>query len=402
MTAANDAAGLSAGGNRIAVLPLHNASGDPQQNYFAEAITEDLTNALGRFAEIGVIASSAIAPFAQTPTTPTDLRRELGASYLLAGSVRREGEEVRLNIRLVDTGSGLQLWSNRYERPMRALFAMQDEIVRTVAGEVMVTLGRIERERVFAKATPDLEAYDLFIRGRAHVARETRQDNVAARQLFREAIDRDPDYALAYVGLAWTHYREATRGWSQFMSRNVNEAERLARQALQFDPALSEGYELLGWVSLLKGDYEQAEEVLRKAVDINPNNLGTLQALGNALTFLGDADHAVLSMEKAVSLGARPSSRSIPVLGLAYVLKGEPKKALRVLETYGRKQRDYFYYAVFAVAQAELGNMQEAHAAAEDARHAWPFFDVAEFAAQFQRREDQQRIAADLHRAGLD
>lgn len=394
--------GFTTRGNRIAVLPLHNASGDPQQTHFAEALTEDLMSALGSFAEIGVIARGAIAPYVQAAATPKDLRRELGATYLLAGSVRREGETVRLSIRLVDTGTELQLWSNLYERPIRQLFAAEDEIIRTVAGEVMVAVGRIEMERALAKATPDIEAYDLAARGRALVARETRQDNVAARQLFRKAIQRDAGYALAYVGLAWTHYREATRGWSEFMSQNIDQAEQLAWQALRLEPNLAEAYEVLGWVSLSRGNYEQAEEVLRKAVDLNPNDLGTLQALGNALTFLGDVDAAVLSMEKAVSLGARPSSRSIPVLALAYVLKDEPGKAIRVLDTYGRDRRDYFYFAAHAVAHTELGHVEEAHTAAKAARQAWPFFSVAEFADQFRRHEHRQRIADDLRRAGLN
>lgn len=386
---------------RLAVLPFRNTSGDAQQDYFAEAITQNLTGAFGRFSEIGVIASEAIVASDDSPSTLQELRRKFGVGYLLTGSVHRDGETIRLVAKLIDTGSGLQIWSQHYDRPIGKLFEVQDEIVRAVAGEAMVSLGRAEQERVFGKAIPDLEAYDLFVQGRALVDRETRDANIEARRLFRAAIDRDPDFALAYVGLASTYFREATRGWSEFMSRNITAAEDLARRALQLDPELAEAYEMLGWVSLLRGNYEQSEVELRKAVMLNPNSLGTLQALGNALTFLGDADGAVRCMEKAVSLGARPSSRSLPVLGLAYVLQDRPEQAIRFLETYARGRRDHFYYATLAIAYSELGDLRKAEAAADDTRRAWPFFDGDEFARQFRNAGQRERIISALRKAGL-
>jgi adenylate cyclase len=387
--------------NRLAVLPFRNASGDPQQDYFADAITEDLTGALGRFAEIGVIASEAIAPLSAAQAAPQELRRELGAAYLLTGSVRRDGKKVRLNARLVDTESGLQLWSDHYDRPMGELFDVQDEIVRSVAGEAMTTLGRIESDRVFGKAMPDLEAYDLFIRGRAHLARETRDDNIEARSLFRQAIDRDPRYALAYVGLGWTHYREATRGWSQFMSLNVSEAEKLAQEARRLDTDLSEAYELLGMVLLLTGKYEKSEQALRRAVDINPNSVQALQELGIALAFLGDSADAVQALERAVSLGATPNSRAVASLGMAYILDGHAREAVRFLETHIGGRRDHFYYATLAVAYVERGDVARGEVAARETKRAWPFFDPEAFARQFRNPEDQQRIIANLRTAGL-
>jgi len=386
---------------RVAVLPFRNASGDPEQDYFADAITEDLRGALGRFSEIGVIAGEALAGPADARTTPKDLREQFGVTYLLTGSIRRDGETVRVTGNLIDTESGLQVWSRHYDRPVGELFDVEDEIVRSVAGEAKVTLDRVESERAIGKATPDLEAYDLFVRGRAYLARDTRDDNIKARELFRRAIERDPHYALAYVGLARTHYREATRGWSQFMSRNVSETEELARRALQLEPDMPEAYEMLGWVSLLRGEYQQSEVQLRKAVALNPNSLGTLQALGNTLTFLGDAEGAVRCMEKAVSLGARPSSRAAPVLALAYVLKNDPMKAIHFLETYATRRRDYFFYAALAIVYAELDNTNDAKAAAKQTLRAWPFFSAEDFARQFRDPGDQRRILDDLRKAGL-
>lgn len=386
----------------VAVLPFVNTSPDPDQDYFAEAVSEELAGALGRFPEFGVIAHESLAGFQGPQTTPRDLRRKLGVSYLVTGSVWRDGDDVRLVAKLIDTESGLQLWSERYHRPMGELWEVQDDIVRAVAGEAAVKLGRIESERAFSKATPELQSYDLYIRGLAVMARETRDDNIQARTLFRQALEQDPNFPLAYIGLARTHYREITRGWSQFMSRNVAEMERLVRHALKLDPNLSEGYELLGWVSLVRGEYEQAEMALQTALDLNPYSLSTLQALGNALTFLGDAAGAIEAMEKSVALGARPSSRSVPVLGLAYVLSDDPKAAIHFLETYARDRKDHFYYATLAVAYAELGNDRRAAEAARQTRQAWPFFKAEEFVRQFRDPRDQQLIANALLKAGLE
>jgi adenylate cyclase len=385
----------------VAVLPFANTSPDPEQDYVAQAITEDLAGALGRFPEFGVVASESLAGFDNPETTPRDIRRKLGVSYLITGSVRRDGDAVHLLVKLIDTESGLQLWSERYHRPMGELWEVRDEIVGMVAGEAAVKLGRIESERVFDKATPDLESYGLYIRGLALIARETREDNIGARALFRQAIEQDPHFALAYIGLARTHYREMTRGWSQFMSHNVAETERLVRHALNLEPSLPEGFELLGWVKLVRGEYEQAEVALRKALSLNPYSLGTLQALGNVLTFLGDAEGAIQTMEKSVALGAQPSSRSVSVVGLAYVLSGDPKAAIHFLETYARDRKDHFYYATLAIAHAELGNKVYAAEAARQTRHAWPFFKAEEFVRQFRDPHHQQRIAEGLRKAGL-
>lgn len=386
---------------RIAVLPFRNASGDAQQDYFAEAISDDLSNALGRFAEFGVIASEAITKNPDQSVTPQELREKFGAVYLLTGSVRRDQNTVRLTTKLVDTSSGLQLWSERYDRSLAELFAVQDEIVRTIAAEASITLTRLESERAFGKPMPDLEAYDLYLRGRAFLARETRKENVEARALFRRAIDSDPQFAPAYVGLGMTHYREATRGWSHFMARNVEEAERFARRALQLDRGSSDAYVLLGVISLLSGEFENAERSLRRSMQLNPNNLQALLELGVTGAYLGRVEQSVEMLERVVSLGAFLNSRTLAILAMGYVLKNDPGKAVRLLESSETQRRDHFYYATLAVAHAELGNDEQAQLAAEQTNRVWPFFSAEAFAGQYQDPKQRERIIDDLRRAGL-
>lgn len=386
---------------RIAVLPFRNARGESREDYFADAITEDLTSALGRFGEIGVVASEAIAAYADAPAWPRDLRDELGVSYLLTGSVRRDTETLRLTTKLIDTKSGLQVWSERYDRPLGELFEVQDEIVRTIAAKASITLGQLESERAFGKAMPDLEAYDLYLRGRALLTRETRTANVEARALFRKAIEKDPRFARAHVGLGMTHYREATRGWSQFMARNVAEAGRLARRALQLDSNSADAYVLSGMVSLISGQFEEAERALQLAMQLNPNNVEVLIELGTVEAYIGNVDGSVEMLERAVSLGANLNSRTLAILAMGYVLQNDPEKAVVLLKSQESGRRDHFYFATLAAAHVELGNVAQARGAAERTRRAWPFFSAAVFAEQYQDPQHRQRIINDLRRAGL-
>ena len=184
----------------IAILPLANQSGDPGQEYFSDGITEDLIAALGRFSNLRVVGrSTAFAHKGQT-ADPARIGRELGARYVVEGSVRRAGDRVRVSVQLTDAHGGLHLWSERYEEAVEDIFAVQDAIVGHLVGVLAVTMTRVEQERASAKPHADLAAYDHVLRGRQQLARRTRAANAEARELFQRAINLDPQYAAAYIG----------------------------------------------------------------------------------------------------------------------------------------------------------------------------------------------------------
>ncbi len=203
----------------IAVLPFVNLSGDAAQDYFSDGITQDVIAALGRFSNLSVLASSATAKFKGSNADPDELRKRLGARYVVVGSVRRGGNRVRVTADLTDTSKNLHLWSRQLDRDLTDIFAIQDEITRDIVGALAIKLSRIEQERAFAKGTEKLDAYDYFLRGRAKLAIGTRAENLAARALFEKAIAIDPHYATAMVWLGQT-----------YLNRGVIGVDRIHRQ----------------------------------------------------------------------------------------------------------------------------------------------------------------------------
>ena len=185
----------------VAVLPFLTLSAKPNDDYFGDGLTEDIISALGRFSELTVLARNAVFPYKGKQLRFEDLGRELGARYLVEGSVRRSPDRLRISVQLADASNGTLLWSRQYDEEPKDIFSIEDNITRRIAGALAVKLTRLEQARSAAKPPSNLEAYDLVLRGRALMARHTRSANVEARSLFQRAIDIDPSYAAAYVGL---------------------------------------------------------------------------------------------------------------------------------------------------------------------------------------------------------
>ncbi len=189
----------------IAVLPFANMSEDPEQEYFSDGITNDIITALSKFGELLVIASNTIFTYKDKPVNIEHVGQELGVRYVLEGSVQKAGAKVRINAQLVDAVTGFHIWSEHYDRELKDIFAVQDEIVQTIVGKFAVEIDAAERKRVMHKKTESLEAYDYQLRGMEYFRRRTRSDNRKARQMFEKAIELDPDFAYAYVGLGRTY-----------------------------------------------------------------------------------------------------------------------------------------------------------------------------------------------------
>ena len=176
----------------IAVLPFNNLSGDPEQVYFSDGITNDLITALSKFGKLLVIASNTVFAYKGKPVNIEHVGQELGVKYVLEGSVQKAGTKVRINAQLIDASTGYHIWSERYDRELKDIFAIQDEIVHTIVGKLAVKIDAAERKRVMHKKTASLEAYDYLLRGMEYLRRRTRSENRKARQMFEKAIEIDP------------------------------------------------------------------------------------------------------------------------------------------------------------------------------------------------------------------
>ena len=271
----------------VAVLPFLTLSAEPGDDYFGDGLTEDIISALGRFSELTVLARNAVFPYKGKQLRSEELGRELGARYLVEGSVRRSPERLRVSVQLADASNGTLLWSAQYDEKPKDIFSIEDNITRRIAGALAVRLTTLEQARSAAKPPANLEAYDLVLRGRALVASNTRSGNVEARSLFRRAIDIDPSYAAAYVALGNAYQRSFVLGWTDQPVETLKRIESLATTAIGLDASNTGAHALLGQVWLQFRQYDQAIDQLRLALDLNPSNAETYGWLGRALLFTG-------------------------------------------------------------------------------------------------------------------
>ncbi len=385
----------------IAVLPFANLSGDAAQDYFSDGITQDVIAALGRFSNLSVLASSATAKFKGGGGDPDELRKKLGARYIVIGSVRRGGNRVRVSADLTDTSKNLHLWSRQLDRDLTDIFTIQDEITRDIVGALAIKLSRIEQERAFAKGTERLDAYDYFLRGRAKLAIGTRAENLAARTALEMAIAIDPHYATAIAWLGQTYLTEALTGWTEFAGTALDRAEELGHQALNMSPELAEGYQLLAIIELARGKYDNAIVQAKRAVEINPSDAYGHATLGSALMWIGDANGAIAAVERARVFDPTLQWDYASPLGFAYYLAGRYDDALAILEPMAEKGSDYGIYAFLAAAYAELGRAAEAENAAQKVMRLWPFFKISVFIDQWKDEKSRKLIADGLGKAGL-
>src|SRR5439155_4431640 len=248
-----------------------NVSDDPEQEYFSDGLTEDLTTDLSQLSGLFVIARNSAFTYKGKAVKIQEISRELGVQYVLEGSVRRSDSQVRINAQLIDVTTGSHLWGERYDRPLQDIFTVQNEIVQKIVTTLKLQLTLQEQGYTVRKRTDNLEAYDYFLRGVAYFWRFTPQTNARARQMFEKAIELDPQYAEAYAWLGWTYHAERTFGWSadpQTMEREL----ALAQQALALDDSLAGAHTLLSFVYVEKHQYNQAIAEGNRAIALDPND----------------------------------------------------------------------------------------------------------------------------------
>jgi class 3 adenylate cyclase/TolB-like protein len=386
----------------IAVLPFANL-GDDEKNYFSDGLTEEIITALGRFSSLSVLARNAVMPYKGTSQSPLAIARALGVRYVVEGSVRRTQKQVRVSVQLSDPEQGRVLWAQQFDSELGELFAMQDEITRRIVGVLAVRLTRAEQERVSRKATDNLEAHDMALRGRALMLAEGRRANVEARALFQRAIELDPGYGDAHVGLGFTYIVAAVRGWIADPDDALRRAEAAARKAIQSDDRNAGAYTLLGRVLSMRQQYDSAEAALRRALELNPSDSTAYSGLGDVLLYSGAIGAAIEALETALAFDPSPQPGMIVALPLAYYLQGRYRDSINFVEgKLGRHAEDNFVYVVLAMAYAQSGQADDARASADLARLRNPVFDSRQFGTRFRDPAHQAKVREGLRKAGLE
>jgi adenylate cyclase len=375
----------------IAVLPFQNMSGDPEQEYFADGLTEDLITTLSRIRWFFVIARNSCFAYKGRSPDIRDVARELGVAYVLEGSVRKVGSRVRITAQLVDGGSGNHVWAQRYDRELQDIFAVQDEITATLAGAIEPELGKAERERAKAKRPDDLRAWDLYQRGLWHTYKRTREDLAEAQRLFQQALDIDPRLARAYAAAEEAFFFQWVGGYADTGQAAKTDALRLAEKAVELDGQDAFNRYALGRALILVRRHESAVFELRKAIELDPSFAQAYYALAMALSTGGHPDAALPHIEIAMRLSPQDPyfGQFLVRQAEAFFFLGRLEEAVEAAERSLREPNvQWSRWAILAAAQAHLGRLQEArdsidalHALRPDVDHEfirnyWPIADA--------------------------
>jgi adenylate cyclase len=315
----------------IAVLPFTNMSGDSGQEYIADGITENIIACLSKISEMFVISRNSTFIYKGKSVKIQEVGRNLGVHYILEGSVQKAGERVRITAQLVDSTTGHHLWAERYDRSMEDFFNLQDEITQEIVIALQVELTEGERARAY-RTTKDLEAWGYLVQAIGCFSRFTREDNAKARKLAIRATKLDPEDALAWTQLGWTHVMDAGFGTGESAKEHFKEAVTLAEKAVAMEDSNAEARSLLGYVRLFQKEYDKALVEGTKAIDLDPNNAYSHSILAHTMLFSGDFNGAIKMFHKAMRLSPYYPDWNLSNLGNAYYMSERYKEAIEAWE----------------------------------------------------------------------
>ena len=392
----------------IAVLPFDNLSGDPDQEYFSDGLTEEIITGLSMVPELFVIARNSTFTYKGKPAKVQQVSEELGVRYVLEGSVRKEGNRVRITAQLIDAISGYHMWSKRYDRKLENIFELQDEIMRDILIEMQVQLSEGVQIRVWHKKLHDekinIAAYEKQMQSRWHFFRMDPEGFAMSRQLAEEAIEIDPNFYAPYVMVAFTHLTDIRWGRSKSPRESIALAEKYAQKALQLNDSAPITHITLGQIHLYKRQYEKAVAKGKKALSLDPNGAETHFHLGYFLHMGGKFEEAIPLYEKAIRLNPYPPSFYYQRLGAAYGNVGRYNEAIELCRKgLKRNPRDVIARLVLAAVYIWQDRKEEAQVETSEILRAVPQFSLryAEATSLLKNKETLKRWIEAWRKAGL-
>ncbi|HXZ00793.1 MAG TPA: adenylate/guanylate cyclase domain-containing protein [Stellaceae bacterium] len=386
----------------IAVLPFANMSGDPEQEFFADGLTEDILTELSRFHELFVISRNSVFVYKGKAVNVQSVAKELGVQYVVEGSVRKSSNRVRVTVQLIEAEGDHHLWAERYDRELKDIFDIQDEITTAIAA---VLPGRVEaaaRERVKRKTPENLAAWELVLAGKLLHHRSHCEDNVQALRMLERAIALDPDYAHAHAWRACTLGQSYVRGWCSDVDATLRAIRDELRIARGLDDNDSDVHRILAATNLVVShDHERALHHQARALALNPNDDLIVVQQGEMLTWIGRAEEGIEWIRKAMRLNPYHPERFWSHLGRAYFVARRYSEAI---EAFGHvAQPDHGQHAFLAACHAAMDDMPRAQALAQAVLAQAPAFSVSAYLAtqHYKHEEDRDHHRAMLLRAGL-
>lgn len=390
----------------IAVLPFANMSGDAEQEYFSDGISEDIVTGLSRNRMFFVISRSSSFSFRGAAINVAEVARALAVRYVLEGSVRKAGKRVRVTAQLIDATTGHHLWADRYDRDLDDIFAVQDEITQNIIGAIAPGIVTAEISRAQRKDAAQLDAWDCTMRANWHIRRFTREDSIEAIRLLEQALGHDPKCAPALADLALAHHFQAVFGWSESPDRSHEALGEAARRAVGADDQDASAHTALAIHDLFSGRHEEAERRLKRAIDLNPNLAFARGYLGVARAFGGNYDAAMPELAEAVGLSPRDPLLVIwnIAMGWASFTAGRYGETVEHVRRAIEVNPDFTdNHGLMAAACAALDDSAGATAAFAEFSRRMPALRAGDprLIRPFKRREDAARFAELLTKAGL-
>jgi adenylate cyclase len=364
----------------IAVLPFENLSGDTEQNYLADGLTEEIITTLAKSPNLFVIARNSTFAYKDKTVEAKQVAEEQGVRFVLEGSLQSSGERIRINIQLIDALAGRHVWAEIYDRQFGDIFALQDDITQNIMIALEVELTQGEEIRLMHSRAPNIEAFLYLQKSRVHYYKFNREDNAIARNLAMKAVEISPDYPDAWEWLGWYHFNDYRFAWSSDPDRSFKLAKEAANKALVLDASVAGANGMLGALSLYSGDYEAAISHYRKAVELAPSNAIMVAGLAWVLCYGGYPEEAIPLLQQAMRLSPYYPAWMVGTLGLAYMMTGDYQKAIVANEQLvERKSLLQFGYSRLAAIHFALGNVDRAKTYAAELRKINPDFSIAKW-----------------------
>ncbi|MET3593196.1 adenylate cyclase [Mesorhizobium shonense] len=388
----------------IAVLPFANMSGDAEQDYFADGISEDIITALSKLSQLFVIARNSSFTFKGQNVQVQEVGKKLGVRHVLEGSVRKSGNRVRITAQLIDATSGGHLWAERFDRDLTDIFAVQDDVTQQIVGALALNLTEGDRQRLAPEHPRNIEAYDCFLRGRELWYRLTKETNIAARDLLQRAIEQDPEFASAHAFLALTHGLDYLNRWSASPPESMAQAEEVATRAVMLDDSDPWAHWALAIVKLYTRRHDGAINEAERAIVLNPNFAEGHVILGEALYYSGRSEEALESFARGKALNPYFPDVLLHFQALASFQLGRYEEAVDLLmQRLARNAVTDVSRALLAASYGHLGRFAEARTAWQEVLRVNPDYslDYRRRVLPYKNPADFELVVEGLRKAGI-
>jgi TolB-like protein/Flp pilus assembly protein TadD len=361
----------------IAVLAFTNMSGDQEQEYFSDGISEDIITDLSKLPELHVIARNSSFAYKKQAASLPDVARDLGVRYLLEGSVRKAGNRVRVTAQLIDSATGGHIWAERYDRDLTDIFAVQDELTREIIAALKVKLTPEQSDRLVRKSTIEPEMYSLFLRAREQMLLHTKAGNAETRNLLGGVIAKYPDFAAAHACMAFAYGNDAANGWAENTEQAAALAFEIAERAVALDDNEDQAHFALAVILLWHRQHDRALAEAERCIALSPNFAHAHLAKAHILAYMGDGHRAIETLDAYRRLDPRYPAIALYFLAEAQTLLGRYEDAIASL--HGRLARDpnsETSHALLASCYGHLGRLDEARAAWNEVMRLAPDFSI--------------------------